>query len=154
MDYLGEDKVRNFKALATLWSAADVLDLCIFAIAPTRLLSLQDMAELLGAVTGWNTSAYEIMRFGERRLHLMRVYNLREGLTAAEDTLPARFFEEPIRMPGARWDGKHLDQEAFMAAIKTYYRMLGWDDAGRPRYETLLDHHLEWVIQEGFTEKV
>ena len=154
MDYLGEDKVRNFKALATLWSAADALDLCIFAIAPTRVLSLQDMTELLGAVTGWNTSAYEIMRFGERRLHLMRVYNLRERLTAAEDTLPARFFEEPLRMPGARWDGKRLDREAFMAAIKTYYRMLGWDDAGRPIYETLLDHHLAWVVQEGFSEKV
>jgi len=78
MDYLGEDKVRNFKALATLWSAADALDLCIFAIAPTRALTLHDMAELLGAVTGWNTSAYEVMRLGERRLHLMRAYNLRE----------------------------------------------------------------------------
>ena len=36
MEYLGADKVRNFKALATIWSAADALDLCIFAIAPTR----------------------------------------------------------------------------------------------------------------------
>ncbi len=149
MDYVGVQKVRNFKALASLWSAADALDLCIFAIAPTRVLRLADMAELLGAVTGWNTSAYEIMRFGERRLHLMRAYNLREGLTAADDTLPARFFEEPIRMPQERWDGQRLDRAAFTAAIQTYYRMMGWDDAGRPRYETLLDHHLEWVVDEG-----
>ncbi len=149
MDYVGVKKVRNFKALASLWSAADALDLCIFAIAPTRVLSLADMAELLGAVTGWNTSAYELMRFGERRLHLMRVYNLREGLTAADDALPARFFEEPLRMPQERWDGKRLDRAEFTAAIRTYYRMMGWDDAGRPRYETLLDHHLEWVVDEG-----
>jgi hypothetical protein len=27
--------------------------------------------------------------------------------------------------------------------------MMGWDDTGRPRYETLLDHHLEWVVDEG-----
>jgi|GEM_PF-5568497 len=27
----------------------------------------------------------------------MRVYNLREGLTAADDTLPDRFFDDPIR---------------------------------------------------------
>ena len=27
--------------------------------------------------------------------------------------------------------------------------MMGWDDAGRPRYETLLDHHLEWTVAEG-----
>ena len=79
----------------------------------------------------------------------MRVYNLREGLSAADDMLPARFFEEPIRMPQERWDGQQLDREAFTAAIQTYYRMMGWDDAGRPRYETLLDHHLEWVVDEG-----
>ena len=64
--------MRNFKALFNLWSAADALDLCIFAIAPTRLLSLEQMAALLRAVTGWETSAYEIMRIGERRNHLMR----------------------------------------------------------------------------------
>ncbi|HLE15310.1 MAG TPA: aldehyde ferredoxin oxidoreductase C-terminal domain-containing protein [Anaerolineales bacterium] len=154
MDYLGERKVRNFKALASLWSAADALDVCIFAIAPTRVFSLQHMAELLAGVTGWNTSAYEIMRFGERRLHLMRVYNLREGLTAADDILPERFFSEPLRMPGMRWDGKRLDREAFLAAIRTYYRMMGWDDDGRPRYETLLDHHLEWVVEYGHAERI
>ncbi len=149
MDYVGEKKVRNFKALVTLWSGADALDFCIFAIAPTRVLTLHDMAGLLSAVTGWNTSAYEIMRFGERRLHLMRVYNLREGLTAADDTLPSRFFDESLRMPGKRWDGTRLERERFAAAVQTYYRMMGWDDAGRPRYETLLDHHLEWVVEEG-----
>ena len=154
MDFVGEKKVRNFKALAALWSSADALDLCIFAIAPTRVLTLHNMAQLLGAVTGWNTSAYEIMRFGERRIHLMRVYNLREGLTNADDTLPSRFFDESLRMPGKRWDGIRIDQERFTAAVQTYYRMMGWDDAGRPRYETLLDHHLEWALHEGHAERV
>ncbi len=154
MDYLGEKKVRNFKALATLWSAADALDFCIFAVAPTRVLSLDDMARMLAAVTGWNTSGYEIMRFGERRLHLMRVYNLREGLTAADDTLPTRFFDEAIEMPGERWDGRRLDRGAFDSAVRTYYRMMGWDDEGRPRYETLLDHHLDWVVHQGHLEQV
>ena len=89
MDYLGPGKVRNYKALNDIWSGADALDLSLFAVAPTRILRLDEMAELLAAVTGWETS-YEIMRFGERRNHLMRVYNLREGLTAADDTLPDR----------------------------------------------------------------
>jgi aldehyde:ferredoxin oxidoreductase len=154
MGYLGAKKVRNFKALATLWSAADALDFCIFAIAPTRVLSLANMAEMLAAVTGWNASSYEIMRYGERRLHLMRVYNLREGLTAADDTLPDRFFDEPLRMPGDRWDGTRLDREEFAKAVRTYYRMMGWDETGRPLYETLLDHHLEWVVDEGHLGRV
>jgi aldehyde:ferredoxin oxidoreductase len=62
MGYLGPEKVRNFKALNNLWSAADALDFSLFAIAPTRVFTLHEMAELLAAVTGWNTSSYEIMR--------------------------------------------------------------------------------------------
>ena len=143
MNQLGPDKVRNFKALLTLWSAADALDLCIFAIAPTRVFSLDEMAQMLAAVTGWNTSSYELMRFGERRLHLMRLYNLREGLTAADDTLPDRFFDDPI--PTGQWAGTRLDRAQFAAAIQTFYRMMGWDDAGVPRAETLLDCHLDEV---------
>jgi aldehyde:ferredoxin oxidoreductase len=149
MEYLGADKVRNFKALNTLWSAADVLAMSIFAIAPTRVLSLDEMADLLAAVTGWTTSSYELMRFGERRNHLMRVYNVREGLTAAADTLPDRFFDEPI--PQGVWTGTRLDRAAFHDAIRTYYRMMGWDDEGRPHYETLLDHHLEWAANDSQT---
>jgi aldehyde:ferredoxin oxidoreductase len=98
------------------------------------------MAQMLAGVTGWNTSSHEIMRFGERRLHLMRLYNLREGLTAADDTLPARFFDEPIVT--GKWAGTRLDRAQFEAAIRTFYRMMGWDDEGRPLPETLIDCHL------------
>jgi aldehyde:ferredoxin oxidoreductase len=71
----------------------------------------------------------------------MRLYNLREGLTAADDTLPARFFEEGVQ--AGRWQGVKLDRAQFHANIRAYYRMMGWDDAGRPLFETLLDHRLE-----------
>ena len=61
----------------------------------------------------------------------MRVYNLREGLTAADDTLPERFFRSRSagRPLGADciWTARRLQ-----ASIRTYYRMMGWDDAGRP----------------------
>jgi aldehyde:ferredoxin oxidoreductase len=152
MDEISPAKVRNFKALSTLWSAADALDYCIFAIAPTRVLTLTAMTDLLAAVTGWETSSWEIMRWGERRWHLMRAYNLREGLTGAADTLPDRFFDEPIRE--GRWTGTRLDRVQFAAAIEVFYRMMGWDDAGCPRYETLLDHGLEWIVDDGHLARV
>jgi aldehyde:ferredoxin oxidoreductase len=102
------------------------------------------MGDLLAAITGWETSSAEIMRWGERRLHLMRMYNLREGLSAADDRLPDRFFEEPITS-GPR-SGVRLDREAFADAIATYYEMMGWDEDGVPRRATLVDHHLEWTL--------
>ena len=141
MGYIGPDKVRNFKALNNLWSAADALDMCIFAIAPTRILSMPEMARLLAAVTGWETSDYEVMRIGERRNHLMRWYNIREGLTAADDTLPARFFDEPI-VSGPR-AGDVLNRDTFQQAVRTYYAMMGWTQDGVPTEETLYDHGLD-----------
>jgi aldehyde:ferredoxin oxidoreductase len=144
MGYLGPEKVRNFKALHDIWSGADVLGLCLFAVAPTRVLGLDEMAELLAAVTGWETSSYEIMRFGERRNHLMRVYNRREGFTAADDTLPDRFFDDPIRE--GQWTGVRLDRRAFREALLLYYQMMGWDEEGNPLPATLVDHHLEWTL--------
>lgn len=144
MNYIGPEKVRNFKALLTLWSAADALDLCIFAIAPTRLLSLEQMAQMVRGVTGWETSSHELMRIGERRLHLMQWYNRREGLTAADDRLPDRFFAEAIAA-GPR-AGDRLDREAFTVAITTFYAMMGWDPTGTPTQATLHDAGLAWVL--------
>ncbi len=69
MNRIGPEKVRYFKALFTLWSAADALDLCIFAIAPTRIFSLPEMAEMVLAVMGWEFSSHEMMKIGERRRH-------------------------------------------------------------------------------------
>lgn len=144
MEHVGVDKVRNYKALNSLWSGADALGFCIFAIAPTRVLSLQTMTDMVAAITGWETSSYEILRWGERRNHLMRVYNNREGLTADDDGLPDRFFDEPIDS-GAK-QGVKLDRQAFQEAIEAYYEMMGWDERGVPRPATLYDHHLEWTL--------
>ncbi|MHB9032976.1 MAG: aldehyde ferredoxin oxidoreductase family protein [Anaerolineae bacterium] len=144
MEELSARKVRNYKALNTLWSGCDALGICIFAAAPTRLLSMPLMTELLTAVTGWQTSSYEIMRLGERRNQLLRVYNNREGLTAADDTLPNRFFEEPIDC-GLK-QGVVLDRAAFGEAVRMYYAMMGWDAQGRPTEAALYDNQLEWVL--------
>jgi len=142
MQYLGIDKLRNFKALYTLWSACDALNICIFAAAPTRLLSLESMTRLIEGATGWKTSSYEFMRWGERRDHLMRVYNLREGLTRADDTLPVRFFQTPIDF--GRLKGTVLDEKKFGEMVEALYEMKGWDRTGIPLNSTLVDHHLEW----------
>jgi aldehyde:ferredoxin oxidoreductase len=84
------------------------------------------------------------MRLGERRIHLMRWYNLREGLTAADDRLPDRFYTEPVAS-GPR-QGDVIDRDAFEQAIATFYAMVGWDADGRPQAATLYDHGLEWVL--------
>jgi aldehyde:ferredoxin oxidoreductase len=68
-------------------------------------------------------------------------------LTAKDDTLPDRFFDDPIGS-GPR-KGERLDRQKFMANIQFYYEMMGWDKAGRPTEATLYDHRLGWVLLEG-----
>jgi aldehyde:ferredoxin oxidoreductase len=144
MDSLDPLKVRNYTILSTLWSALDALNVCIFASAPTRLLSLDDVARIVEAITGWQTTADEVMAWGARRMHLLRIYNLREGLTAADDDLPDRFFEDPIDV--GRFSGVRLDREAFHTMIAAYYDAMGWDEAGVPTATTRAASGLDWTI--------
>jgi aldehyde:ferredoxin oxidoreductase len=77
------------------------------------------------------------MKIGERRLHLMRVFNAREGIGPDQDTLPSRFFQEPLS--GSKRAGDVLDRDRFEEAIRTFYRMMGWNDRGVPTEETLAE---------------
>ena len=101
---------------------------------------------MVEAITGWESSSYEVLRVGERRNHLLRVYNLREGLTAADDILPDRFYDEPIAAgPHA---GRMLDRTRFREMVRLYYEAMGWDNEGIPSAATLYDHHLDWTIAD------
>lgn len=144
MEYVGNDKVRNFKALNNLWSAADALGICLFSTAPTRVYSLEEMASVLKIVTGWETSSYEVMRLGEMRNHIFRLYNYREGFTSGDDTLPDRFFEEEI--DDGPQKGTKIDRDKFQEAISFYYQMMGWNEAGELLPATLHEYGLESLV--------
>ena len=141
MEKLSLEKVRNFKELNNLWSGADGINFCIFAIAPTRVLSMPVMSELIHSITGWHTSSYEIMKWGAKRNNIMRLYNIREKISSNLDTLPDRFFKEPLKSSPKK--GIQLNKKRFHSIIKTYYEMMGWDKKGKPRYSTLIENHLE-----------
>lgn len=143
MHYMGRKKVKDFKALNNLWSAVDAIGMCIFASVPTRVYSLQDLAKLFYQVTGFETSSYEIMRLGELKNHLFRLYNYREGMTKEDDILPDRFFENEI--DAGTLKGKKLDRQKFIENIEFYYQMMGWDENGCPRKATLFDFGMDWV---------
>jgi aldehyde:ferredoxin oxidoreductase len=143
MAELSPAKVRNTKVLLDLWSALDALNVCPYAGPPVRLLSLSDVAAMVSAATGWSVGEHEVLRWGQRRLHLARLYNLREGLTAADDRLPDRFHTEPI--DAGRHAGAVLNRDEFAAARSLYYGLSGWDAGGVPLPATLVDHDLEWA---------
>jgi aldehyde:ferredoxin oxidoreductase len=85
--------------------------------------------ELLAAVTGWNTGIVELLKAAQRILTVSRLFNIREGLSAADDALPERFYHP--KTDGALKD-KSLDRSVMDKARKTYYTLMGWDENGVP----------------------
>jgi aldehyde:ferredoxin oxidoreductase len=81
-------------------------------------------------------SMAELMQVGERANTMARLFNLREGFSAADDTLPDRMFE-PMRAGALA--GKALDREAVGQALRLYSQMAGWDEQGVPTPATLAE---------------
>jgi aldehyde:ferredoxin oxidoreductase len=144
-----EDRVMNREkarlALYTQWnySFMDTADLCQFVWGPSwQLGGTAEMAELMTAVTGWETSIEEVQRIGERRLNLMRAFNAREGAGRDRDTLPKRLFDEPLR--GGVSDGLFIPRAELEAALDDYYELAGWDAAtGMPTRAKLQELGIE-----------
>ena len=72
------------------------------------------------------------MQIGERVNNLVRLFNIREGLTKDLDTLPRRFFSEPLQEGPSRGRVVELDQ-----LLADYYMVRGWDADGVPVEEKL-----------------
>lgn len=141
---INTQKVRNYKLLENFWRTLDALGLCVFGYAPRGVMPINTMVNCVGAVTGWETSLFELMRAGERGTMIARAFNSREGFTVKDDRLPKRLFDPK---PDGANAGERIFAEAdFNEAIRLYYDMIGCDpDSGRPKRATLLALGLDWV---------
>jgi aldehyde:ferredoxin oxidoreductase len=142
--HITAQKVRNYKLLENLWRTLDALGLCVFGYAPRGVMPITTMVECVKAVTGWETSLFELMRAGERGTMIARAFNSREGFTIKDDRLPKRLFDPK---PDGADAGKKIFSEAdFAEATRLYYDMIGCDpDTGRPERAKLLELGLDWV---------
>lgn len=94
---------------------------------------------LIEAATGIDMGGHKgLMKTGERIFNLERLFNLRAGLTAADDTLPKRMLEEPMPAGPAKGMVVHLDE-----MLPEYYRLRGWSPEGIPSRKKLEELGLE-----------
>ncbi len=89
-----------------------------------------EWAALLSMVTGWDVDAAELHATARRIVLAKRVFNLREGATAADDTLPPRLLETPLELGSGRVAG--LSADRLHAMVACYYVERGLDAHGRP----------------------
>jgi aldehyde:ferredoxin oxidoreductase len=104
----------------------------------------KQISEAMEAITGWPMSSYKLMKAAERGLTLARIFNLREGFSAKEDSLPDRFTSSPLDSP---LKGAGVDPEKLSEAQKVYYQMLGWNESGIPTYGRLVELNIEWAAK-------
>lgn len=92
-------------------------------------------AEYVSLVTGLNLDGEGLNLAAERIETQIRLFNVREGFTAIDDTLPERMLNEPL--PDGPPRGKIMGRENLNKMIQEYYKIRGWDDQGVPTAETL-----------------
>jgi aldehyde:ferredoxin oxidoreductase len=102
------------------------------------------VAGLVNAALGWNWTADDVMRTGERLVNLKRVINMWLGITGADDTLPQRMLTQPRPSGGSA--GVLPDLELM---LEEYYAARGWTAEGSPKSERLAALGLELDLPEA-----
>jgi aldehyde:ferredoxin oxidoreductase len=86
-------------------------------------------------VTCWKVTAQELRTVARRIVTAKKLYNLREGWTPAEDTLPQRFLEHELPVGTGRRAA--LPRARLHEMIQAYYATRGWDRQGRVPHENV-----------------
>jgi aldehyde:ferredoxin oxidoreductase len=103
-------------------------------------LSEDDFAGMVKMATGFEFTGADYLKAGERIWNLIRMYNVREGMTREHDCLPARM-EEPV--PGGPAKGSCITPEMMNKMLDEYYDLRGWSRSGIPTPEKLKELGLE-----------
>lgn len=125
-------KARVVTFSETIFAVVDCLGICKFVchgFNSPRNLNYDHFRELVKLATGLEFSKDELVEVGRRVIDLERLINYQEkGIARPDDTLPARYFDEP--MPSARAKGSRIDRQSFSQMLDEYYALHGWDRDG------------------------
>ena len=131
-----EGKAELVKLMQDIYAVLDSMILCKFtslALFKTLKYEPEIYARLLTTATGFFFDDKEFCEVGERIYNLERLFNIREGFSSADDTLPKRLLSEPI--PDGPAKGGVLDLKKMLSE---YYSLRGWDINGNPADYKLL----------------
>ncbi len=106
-------------------TAHDNTGICLFVGAANG--PLETLVPCTAAATGIDYDMDDFIKIGERTWNLERLWNLRAGLTKADDSLPKRLLNEPHK------SGPSAGVTVNLAAmLPVYYKERGWSDDGVP----------------------
>jgi aldehyde:ferredoxin oxidoreductase len=141
MDIFNPEHVVQAEANSTgSMTISDCLVQCWF----TSFNDTETQTEAINAATGWNINLGEVMKAGRRIVNMLRIYNLKCGLTPDKEKPSFRYCSQPTDGPNTdkpispHWE-KMMDQ---------YYQLMGWDrKTGMPLPETLKELDIEDLVK-------
>ncbi len=105
----------------------NIYDCLIFCRFYRDLIHWEELIQIIYLLTGERYGVAELRAAAGQVQNLTRLFNLREGLTRADDLLPGRFTKEPIN------EGANLiTAEEVDLMLNDYYLLRGWDENGIP----------------------
>ncbi|HUJ90829.1 MAG TPA: aldehyde ferredoxin oxidoreductase family protein [Syntrophorhabdales bacterium] len=118
-------------------AVCDSLGFCRFlsVFSSPRALAYEQFSEFIALATGLSITPEELKTVGERVCSLERSMLAKDGISRRDDTLPRRYFEEPV--PDGPCKGQIIVRKEFDRMLDEYYRLHGWDNNGIPDSATL-----------------
>jgi len=140
---LSARKVAAYAILENWSSLGKVIGFCYFGPAPRSFIQADQVQEAVQAATGWDLSIQDLLRIGERATNLARIFNLREGYSRQDDTLPERLFTP---LENGALTGVGISKPEFEQAMTELYHVKGWDpESTIPTRERLRLLDIEWA---------
>lgn len=135
LDYRGKGRMVWWHE--RLNALCDALGICRFlsVFSSPHAPQAEEFSELLYRAFGEKFSTEDLWDAGERICTLERMILIRNGLGKDDDTLPSRYFDEPIQ--GGPAEGQVIDRSRFNEILEEYYCLHGWDNLGVPKGSTL-----------------
>jgi aldehyde:ferredoxin oxidoreductase len=95
-------------------------------------LGFEFQARFLSIILDKNISITDLITVGERIYTLERLFNVREGFSRKDDTLPKRFLEEALQEGASKNKVVPLND-----LLQEYYEVRNWNENGVPNDEVL-----------------
>lgn len=147
-----EGKEYAVRRCEDIFAVGDAIGMCRFntqLFNSPSIPDLDDFAFQISELTGLPFDGSRLEEVGRNIIGLERLLNFRLGLRGADDTLPDRWFDEPIAVGPFR--GEKIDREQFAALLQRFYRLTGLNPEGVPD----LDWHTRLArIVTGYSLKV
>jgi aldehyde:ferredoxin oxidoreductase len=129
-----------------IYAVIDAVGICKFVchgFNSPHLLKYEHFAQLLEKAFGARYTVEELRALGRRIVDLERAFINREGVRRPDDTLPRRYFEEPMPHGVAR--GHRIEREKFLAMLDRYYRLRRWNADGTVSDERIAELLAPWT---------